>query len=42
MPIIPKIEEQPIGYMTPYVAVMKPWEAFTGLGFSDEGRTSKS
>ncbi len=35
MPIIPKIEKQPIRYMTLYVAIMEPWEAFTGLRFND-------
>jgi hypothetical protein len=33
MPIIPKIEEQPIGYMTLSITIMEPWETFTGLGF---------
>jgi hypothetical protein len=53
MPIIPRIDEHPIGYLTSSIVVMEPWEAFTSLRFNNEatqcsnkaaneGRTSKS
>jgi hypothetical protein len=33
MPIIPRIKEQPRGYMTLSIVVMELWETFIGLGF---------